>query len=734
VVVDSTGILTQEIHGVGFQAILPNRDLDDPFTSEELEESLVNAPYVFTFEGVVDGSYQIELVGTGDGEYSADFSWFGDMNEVANLELEGTITTGQIIQRSVSVVTSTCTESCDDEIDCTFDECVQDLDAPGGYRCAHTPDNSVCNDDNDLCTVEECANFDGCVVTSTVDCSTPPDTCHGAGTCDQFTGACHYPPLPAGEACTPDPADLDCANYTCNDAGLCLNQCDPVGACCHMTEPNGELACVDGVTRAQCDAIPAHSNHRTWRQGESCPDPYPYDFCLCGQDADCDDGLYCNGADTCDLETGLCNFPFPPPPVVCGSPHCAAFCSETFDQCVCCEHDFQCNDFNNPCTQNICSSGTCTFPPVVCPPAGSCYGPGMCNPFFAVCEYPRLPQGTPCTPDPADPGCSNYTCDGFGGCVNRCPMTCDDGDACTTDSGTPPNCVFEQIICDDDDACTMNQCDPANGCDYSEAVVCVDGDACTVDECDPATGCDYSEAVVCDDDDACTVNACDPTTGCDYSKALECDDADACTVNACDPAIGCDHSEVVLCDDHDACTVNACDPAIGCDYSKAVECDDHNACTVNRCDPLNGCDYSEAVVCADDGNLCNGPERCDATIGCTSGPALICPSDGRFCNGPESCHPTMGCVSGPPPICNDATACTADSCDVARDRCVYTPNHNVCSDELFCNGAERCASGLGCMAGVAPACGNRGCDEANNQCRGGGHGGIRVPGNTGINP
>src|SRR5689334_22291994 len=57
-----------------------------------------------------------------------------------------------------------------------------------------------------------------------------------------------------------------------------------------------------------------------------------------------------------------------------------------------------------------------------------------------------------------------------GACLDQCAALCNDGDLCTSDSGTP---------------------NPATGrCDCdSSPVDCNDGNACTTDSCDPATGC-----------------------------------------------------------------------------------------------------------------------------------------------------------------------------------------------------------------------------------------------------
>jgi len=81
--------------------------------------------------------------------------------------------------------------------------------------------------------------------------------------------------------------------------------------------------------------------------------------------------------------------------------------------------------------------------------------------------------------------------------------------------------------------------------------------------------------------------------------------------------------------------------------------------------------------------------------------------DGQFCNGPEACSPTtFTCQTGTPPDCDDGFACTVDACDPLANGgaggCVYTPNHALCNNMLFCDGVETCDAIQGCLNGVAP--------------------------------
>jgi len=108
VVVDSTGVLSQEISDVEFEVLLPTPTLGESWTPEETEQLLINAPYSFWFDEVVDGDYQIQLEGTAQGEYTVDMSWFTESDEAAALNLEGVIAEGEVLQHTVKVRVTSC--------------------------------------------------------------------------------------------------------------------------------------------------------------------------------------------------------------------------------------------------------------------------------------------------------------------------------------------------------------------------------------------------------------------------------------------------------------------------------------------------------------------------------------------------------------------------------------------------------------------------------------------------
>jgi hypothetical protein len=173
-----------------------------------------------------------------------------------------------------------------------------------------------------------------------------------------------------------------------------------------------------------------------------------------------------------------------------------------------------------------------------------------------------------------------------------------------------------------------------------------------------------------------------------------------------------------------------------CTGGAAVDCSDGVACTADSCDEgTDACGHAPNDGLCGDGQFCNGVEFCDAVSGCSAGPDP-CPGttcdeagdacgcnldedcdDGQSCNGLELCS-AGSCTPGTPVDCTDGIACTVDACNEASDTCTHDPSHALCSDGLFCNGAEQCDAVLGCLTGTPP-CAEE-CNEAGDSCGGAG--------------
>jgi MYXO-CTERM domain-containing protein len=228
----------------------------------------------------------------------------------------------------------------------------------------------------------------------------------------------------------------------------------------------------------------------------------------------CDDGVFCNGAETCSGSA-------------CTATPCDGICDEGAMTCIECDSPDDCDD-DNPCTDDDCNG------------SNECENTGNAS---NSCS-----DGNPCTDD---------ACNGSGNCVgtnNTDP--CDDGlfctttDACSAGScvGTGDACPGDQCLegidacgdcnqpsdCDDSDPCTDEACDGSGNCSNdpsADGTACTsDGDFCTgVEECqsgscvspgDPCSGlqtCDESgdvcESTAAGDDGGITTSDGGMTSG-----------------------------------------------------------------------------------------------------------------------------------------------------------------------------------------------------------------------------
>jgi hypothetical protein len=180
----------------------------------------------------------------------------------------------------------------------------------------------------------------------------------------------------------------------------------------------------------------------------------------------CDDGIGCT-TDSCSVGIGckhnanvsLCND---------GNPCTTDSCNST--GCHFTNNSASCND-GNACTQSdTCVSGTCTGSnPVMCSSGDQCHEAGTCNASTGVCSNPNKTDGTACSDGNV---CSTADSCQLGTCVGAGTLTCDDGNACTSDSCNPSSgCVFvaNSTSCDDGNLCTTaDQCS-AGSCSGSIA-------------------------------------------------------------------------------------------------------------------------------------------------------------------------------------------------------------------------------------------------------------------------
>ncbi|NOT01268.1 MAG: S8 family serine peptidase, partial [Phycisphaerales bacterium] len=286
----------------------------------------------------------------------------------------------------------------------------------------------------------------------------------------------------------------------------------------------------------------------------------------CTSNPECDDGLFCNGAETCDIPSGNCQAGTAP----------------------------NCND-SVSCTTDSCNEGTDSCDHT--PNNGACSDGLFCN--------------------------GSETCNVTLGCQAGTAPNCADSVACTVDScnegtdscdHTPNNgACSDGLFCNGSETCNVTL-----GCQAGTAPNCADSVACTVDSCNEGTdSCDHTpNNGACSDGLFCNgAETCNATLGCqagsDPCPGQACDEGGdqcvACIVNGdCDDGLFCNGAET--------CSAGTCQAGT------TPNCDDAVACTDDSCNEgTDSCDNVANNANCDDGLFCNGAETCSGTLGCQAG-------------------------------------------------------------------------------------------------------------------
>lgn len=377
----------------------------------------------------------------------------------------------------------------------------------------------------------------------------------------------------------------------------------------------------------------------------------------------CDDGVFCNGADTC--QGGACVHPGSP----CANP--TPYCDEAADRCASCKSDGECDD-GNPCTDDACHAGSCAH----AANAGPCDDGLWCN--------------------GADT-CSGGKCSVHAGtpCAGKAPRCLEEADRCVECTGAAD--------CDDGNSCTTDTCDGGVCAHQNNAVPCDDGVFCNgADTCAGGT-CSAHSGSPCGASAPYCLEATDTCVSC--TVASQCDDANVCTTDTCSPAGACVHTnnsescdDGLYCNGADVCAGGECghagSPCSGttaqCDEAsdRCVQCltddqcNDGNVCTTDTCSGGFCAHHSNSVPC-DDGLYCNGADTC-AGGSCSAHTWAPCSGAGPQCD--ETNDRCVECTTDA--HCDDGNVCTTDTCDVSN-LCV----HRNSSDGTPCTGGT-CSSGF----------------------------------------
>jgi len=358
-----------------------------------------------------------------------------------------------------------------------------------------------------------------------------------------------------------------------------------------------------------------------------------------------------------------------------------------------CTVSADCND-NNVCTTDTCTaSRLCTYANnsiscndgLFCTPTDTCSG-GVC-----------VGSGVRCS---GAQHCSE-TLDACVQCLNN--GHCEDSNPCTTNTCNAVGaCTFpnNNNACNDGLFCTLNDVCGGGTCNGS-------GVRCPGQLCDePNDRCvQCLSNPNCNDNNICTTDTCNVAAGtCVYNaNSNSCNDGLFCTLTDTCGGGTCNGSGVrcpgQLCNEDTNTCVNC---IVNADCAS-----DNNPCTDDQC--LGGnCFYVNNIAACNDGLFCTLTDVCSG--GACVGSGNRCP--GELCDeGRDRC---AECIVDTD--CTDTVGCTIDHCLLQSGNCENVPNHAICSNGVFCDGAETCNTTTGCSSPGNP-CDSPGlCNEGTDTC------------------
>ncbi len=368
----------------------------------------------------------------------------------------------------------------------------------------------------------------------------------------------------------------------------------------------------------------------------------------------------------------------------------------------------ECDD-KNPCTKDYCNGTQCLHMPSSCDNGSSLtwrtFGISNGKNTVEIIKNTSNSDGVPSASS-----------------IAYASVSCDDGNACTTDSYSSNGCIHDPVNCDYGGASTvdmwsscgcantqLNDNENASVPEPQEAGISVVQTEMQFDNVgENATGSvsqseskSVSIEMSCTDSNPCTTDSYNGTA-CIY-ELENCDDGNSSTLDYCidgdcinEPLIvGSENNntfELVSqefsarrppnCDDNDPCT-NDTFNGKACVHTPR-DCDDKNATTFDYCfegncvHVLTSCDDDNA--CTTDsfnGTACvHAPKNCDDKKPCTT----------------DSCDQVSGCkhVSK---NCDDGNRCTIDYCD-GEGKCVHKQRN--CDDDNPCT-VDYCDRACGCV-------------------------------------
>jgi len=532
--------------------------------------------------------------------------------------------------------------------------CSEGVCSVGGDTIIHTCDTTCgagCLESND-CQATDCTSENRCVGDDYYDYTNVNNTCID---CQCTSNPCDdYIIIENSGLCIECQTDVDCSDLNddycdgdrvMNDAGRCIDY-----ACVKQTAVVEDC---DDMDNDYCDGTSLMTEDYTCRNA-ACSSVI--------ETLDCDDGLFCNGAESC--ENNAC--------AIGTSPDCDDGNSCTDDSCdpaSGCVNTFNnapCNDLDACSSDDVCSGGSCNGNKISCD------------------------DGEFCTDD---------SCDSSTGCVyGNNNAVCNDDNACTeSDVCSGGSCSGQVMDCSGNDIIIVDTCDydPDDNpytMDFRNAFTSIcSGGVCSEYEDTISHDCDYSCNAKCLYDNECPATDCYFESGCignDYhfysdapNTCVDCQ----CTDNICsDPAITFNSPQCTDCHDDD-----------GCDYLDKDYCDENGNVLHDKSSCVDYSCIAETTTIEVCGNMnylhCNGSKIMEKMHTCVAASCVVefdtivqnC-DDMQWCNGEESCY-SGACVQGIPPTIDDDVDCTDDSCDEVNDAIINSLNNANCDDGMPCS-------------------------------------------------
>ncbi len=398
---------------------------------------------------------------------------------------------------------------------------------------------------------------------------------------------------------------------------------------------------------------------------------------------------------------------------------------------------------NNPCTQDICISGSPSNPSempgfvcgngFVCNQVGLCTGclaasvcPGMddfCKARTCIsqeCGYNYTPVGTNLPIGQTALDCKVLECDGSGNIVTSVDIADKpvDGNQCTQDicngQGVPSN-PFEAV----NTPCSQNggtACNGAGACKKTLGATCVAAGDCLTGFCVDGVCCNSMCGMTCR---SCNVPG-SVGTCVNVPKAGE--DAPGCTgANSCDGTGTCKKDDAQGCASATECVSNFCADGVCCSTACTTAC--------RACNMIGAVGTCTNITSGDDNfpaNVCTATNTCDSSGTCklkNSQSCLLgtqCASgqcfDGVCCN--VTCGGTCkSCnIAGLVGICSNVASGQDDingvpSCSGSSQSC---DGAGVCKKEI----AQGCVGNAECLSGfcIDDVCCNSACTATCQSC------------------